>query len=306
MHSLPQRDIRTYLDQKDLSLKAGKEVEAIFRASLPWSPPKSMVKRVVTEEDGGLDLSHILLNWPEPLSSSSPWNKSVLMLLATDFIGTHQEHLSHLIKLERYLKILLAHSGPQRGKSKPLQKCLKMMSHHQKPSGHSKGGRLMRLQVGQENGSQSHFNLQAIHLTDCNWLPFRKIWLREKFAKTMPGVTKMHGQPLTSSSKLSVPLAWVVKKLTENTLAGTRTHPKFPSIGSIYTLWISLPWLTPTSWCWLMWLLSSRNRVTDLTCYHQPPSNLCRPMLHSEILPKIGTMKHGSRLRTLLICQGHG
>ena len=156
----------------------------------------------------------------------------------------------------------------------------------------------MKLQVGQENGSWLHFNLQVICLTDCNWLPFRKIQLREKFAKTMPGMMKTHGQPLTSSSKLLVLSAWVVKKLIENTPAGTRTYPKSPSIESIQTLQISLPWLVPTSWPWLMWLLSPRNMETDPICHHQPPNNLLRPLLHSENFPGIGTMKHGSRLRT--------
>ena len=107
--------------------RLGKEAEDNFGASLPQSPPKSVVKRFITEETDGLDLSHILLNWPEPLSSSSPWNKAVLMLFATDFIATHQEHPPYLINLE---KIFLACSRTQRRKSKPLQKCLKMMMLH--------------------------------------------------------------------------------------------------------------------------------------------------------------------------------
>ena len=37
-------------------------MEANFRASLPQSPPNSVVKRFVTKETGGPDLSHILLN----------------------------------------------------------------------------------------------------------------------------------------------------------------------------------------------------------------------------------------------------
>ena len=67
-------------------------MEANFRASLLQSPPKSVVERLFMEEDGGSDLSQILLNWPEPLSSSSAWNK---VALATDFIAMHQEHLPH-------------------------------------------------------------------------------------------------------------------------------------------------------------------------------------------------------------------
>lgn len=108
-HSLlPQREIRAYLEQKGLRLKAGKEAEPNFRALLPRSPPKSVVEKFVTEETGGPDLNHILLNWSEPLSSSSPWNKVALMLLATDFIATHQGHPPHLMKVEKIFKDLAA------------------------------------------------------------------------------------------------------------------------------------------------------------------------------------------------------
>ena len=58
------------------------------------------------EEAGGPDLCHVLLNWSELLSSSSPWNKAALILLATDFIATHQEHPPHLMKLEKIFKDL--------------------------------------------------------------------------------------------------------------------------------------------------------------------------------------------------------
>ena len=62
MHS--QKEIRAYLEQKGLWLKANqlREAQASFVYLLPQSPPKSMVEKFVDEDIGGPDPNNILLN----------------------------------------------------------------------------------------------------------------------------------------------------------------------------------------------------------------------------------------------------
>lgn len=105
---LPQKDIRTYLEQKGLQLKASqlKESQVDFATILPQSPPRARVERFVAQDVDGPDLSHILLDWSEPLGPKSPWNKAALTLLAKEFIATHQGLPTSMMSIEKIFKAL--------------------------------------------------------------------------------------------------------------------------------------------------------------------------------------------------------
>jgi hypothetical protein len=117
---------------------------------------------------------------------------TTLMLLPTNFIAMHQKHLPHLIKLEKIFKALIA---PLRATKKKAEAFIEVPEDDDATLSEV----IKNLQAVAEAEDQracrlarrtavTHFNLQAICITDCNWLPFRKIQLVEKFAKTMPGI----------------------------------------------------------------------------------------------------------------------
>lgn len=75
-------------------------------ATYPRSPPRGNVLKFEEEDLNGPDSNHILLNWSEPLSKASKWNRAALTLLATEFKTAHPGHAEHLIAIENLIKAM--------------------------------------------------------------------------------------------------------------------------------------------------------------------------------------------------------